>query len=421
MWGIEEPHSLEPPQRSPQMSEHPAEPQSAPRTLVGATILQIVAALREEPQVRTALNVAFMLLQAGGRALIAGRDGPLVDELKAYGGEWIPLDADTTNPFTLRRNARAIEGLIGAERIDIIHAQCAGGAWSARRAAAKVAVWLVTTLPDVPPASFGEFKRTVGELARGDRVIAPSTYAATPVLDRYGIQREQITIIPRTVDTALFNPAAVHPNRLDDLRHAWRVSPRQRIVLAPGRVAPWNGQLLLADVAHALAEGGHDNFVFAIVGENQQHRRYARLILEQAQAKGVDAMFRITGHCPDMPAAFAAADIVVVPAVEAPVFGRVVAQAQAMGKPVVTSDVGTLPEFVVVPPHLPEDVRTGWVSARGDPLDFARALALALTLDDEAYRAMSARAREFADYMFSPDSVAVATRAVYISLLAREL
>jgi hypothetical protein len=34
---------------------------------------------------------------------------------------------------------------------------------------------------------------------------------------------------------------------------------------------------------------------------------------------------------------------------------------------------------------------------------------------------MAARAREFAEYMFSPQSAAVATRAVYMSLLARDL
>jgi hypothetical protein len=33
---------------------------------------------------------------------------------------------------------------------------------------------------------------------------------------------------------------------------------------------------------------------------------------------------------------------------------------------------------------------------------------------------MSARARQFAEYMFSAQSVAVATRAVYTSLLARD-
>ena len=42
----------------------------------------------------------------------------------------------------------------------------------------------------------------------------------------------------------------------------------------------------------------------------------------------------------------------------------------------------------------------------------------ALSLDDVAYRTMAARARQFAEYMFSPQSVAVATRAVYTSLLA---
>src|SRR5262249_32881757 len=115
MWVKERQKQAPPRQRSPQMSERPAEPRVAPRTLAGATILQIVPALREEPQARTALNVAFTLLQAGGRALIAGRDGPLVGELKAYGGEWIPLAADSTNPFTLRRHVPRLQGLLGAE------------------------------------------------------------------------------------------------------------------------------------------------------------------------------------------------------------------------------------------------------------------------------------------------------------------
>jgi glycosyltransferase involved in cell wall biosynthesis len=191
-------------------------------------------------------------------------------------------------------------------------------------------------------------------------------------------------------------------------------------VLTPGRVAPWNGQVLVPDMARTLVESGHRNTVFLIVGENRTNRRYARSVLERARDQGVAAQFRITGHCPDLPAAFAIADVVVIPALEPPALGRAVAQAQAMGRPVVTSDVGNLPEQVVVPPYLPEDVRTGWVVAAGDPNDFARALDLALSLDDTAYHAMSLRARQFAEYMFSPESVAEATRAVYTSLLARD-
>ena len=49
-----------------------------------------------------------------------------------------------------------------------------------------------------------------------------------------------------------------------------------------------------------------------------------------------------------------------------------------MGRPVVTSDVGILPEHMVTPPEMPENVRTGWVAKAGDATEFARALSAAL-------------------------------------------
>lgn len=394
--------------------------QASPRTLAGATILQIVPALREEPVARTALIVASALVQAGARAIVAGEEGPLTPELKAFDGEWVPLVNATANPFKLRRSARNLEGLIASERVDIVHAQSIGGAWIASMAAARIAVWLVTTLPDAPVAP-GLRAYWAGALARGDRVIAPSNYAAAPVAARYALPADRITVIPRSIDTAAFDPAAVAAARVEALRKAWRIPQQARILLVPGRVAPWNGQLLLPSVARALLDDRVRGFVFVLAGEHRSHRKYARSIVQEAKAKGVAALVRLTGHCRDLPAAFDAADTVVVPALEPPVFGRAVAQAQAMGRPVVTSDVGLLPEHVVTPPEMPEEVRTGWVAKAGDAKEFARAITAAFSLDDIAYRTIVARAREFAQYVFSPQSAAAATLAVYSSLLERDV
>ena len=397
-----------------------AERRIHPRTLAGATILQIVPALREEAVARTAVDVAHALLQWGARALIAGEGGPLVNELTAAGAEWIPFADVAFNPLRLRSNARLLEQLIAFEHIDILHAHSVGAAWSARTAAAQIAVWLVTSLPDAPALSRGIAALRVDALAQGDRIISPSNYAAKPLMQRYGIPREQVTVIPRGIDTAAFDPQAVAAERVAELRSHWRVRPDQRVVLTPGRVAPWNGQMLLPQIARRLADAGRHEAVFVIAGEHRGHPKYARAILREAQTHGVGRAFRLVGHCPDMASAFAAADVVAVTALEPPVLGRAVAQAQAMGRPVVTTGVGALAEHVLVPPRLPEEVRTGWVAAPGDVADFARVLMLALALDTTAYEAMSARAREFAEYMFSPGSVAVATRAVYTSLLARD-
>ena len=73
----------------------------SPRTLAGATVLQIVPALREDPVARMAVDVASALVQSGARAMVAAQDGPLAAELTASGGEWISLVNDTANPLKL--------------------------------------------------------------------------------------------------------------------------------------------------------------------------------------------------------------------------------------------------------------------------------------------------------------------------------
>ncbi len=91
-----------------------------------------------------------------------------------------------------------------------------------------------------------------------------------------------------------------------------------------------------------------------------------------------------------------------------------------MGRPVVTTDVGILPEHVVTPPEMPEDVRTGWVVKPGDAKEFAGALqrraCRSTTPPTRRWRARPAVRRI---HVFAR-SVAVATRAVYTSLLARD-
>jgi glycosyltransferase involved in cell wall biosynthesis len=389
------------------------------RTLAGATILQIVPKLEEEPAARSAVNIAHVLLLAGARALVAADNGPLVAELTAAGGEWIPMVNATVNPLRLRRNARRLEQIISQERVDIIHSYDAGAAWSARRAASQVTVWLVTSLPDVPSYR-GLRGRQARALAQGDRVIAPSNYSALPMMERYGLRPDQITIVPRVIDTTTYDPAAVSLLRSQAQRERWRVADDDRVVMVPGRVAPWNGQILIPDIAHTLVENGVHGFVFVFVGEDSAHDQYAREVLKRADAMDVGGLIRLAGHCNDMPAAFAAADFVAVPSLEPPLLGRVVAQAQAMGRPVVTADVGMLAEHIVAPPRMPEDVRTGWIARPGDPADFAHVLGIALSISAGGYRGMSARARQFAEYMFSPESVADAMRSVYTSLLARD-
>ncbi len=76
---------------------------------------------------------------------------------------------------------------------------------------------------------------------------------------------------------------------------------------------------------------------------------------------------QIADLCDDMPAAYKIADVVVHASTEPEGFGRVVAEAMAMGRPVIATDIGAPPEII-------EEGRTGWLVPPGD----AKALAIAI-------------------------------------------
>jgi glycosyltransferase involved in cell wall biosynthesis len=394
--------------------------QASPRSLAGATILQVVPALRDDPASHAAVDIALTLLQSGARAIIASDDGPLVSKLAGFGGEWLPMINDTSNPLLIRQNARRLADLISGERIDIVHAQSVGGAWSAVAAVNRMPVFLVTSFPDRLPVHWWPDNWFRRSLTRGERIIAPSSYIARAAIERYKLATERITVIPRAVDTAEFNPIAVNADRIASLRRTWGVLPEIRVVLVAGRLAPWNGQLSMIEAARLLAGNSNRDFVFVFAGDDRSEPRYVKALHHRTRALGIDILCHFVGHCPDMPAAFAAADVVVVPALEPPLSGRTVAEAQASGRPVVTTMVGVLPENLLAPPRMRDELRTGWLVRPGNVEQIARAIAAALALDATAYATLGARARQFAEFAFSAESVAAAIREVYTSLLVRE-
>ena len=406
--------------RSSILAAHAPADKPQPRTLANATILQIVPSLRDAPAARVAVETAIGLMQSGARALVAGAPGELAGDLQTAGGEWIPLINDTVNPLRLRRNATMLERLISAERIDVVHAHGAGAAWSALSASAHLPVWLVTTMPDAPPASGGLRSFFSGALTRGDRIVATSSFAATRAIERFNIPPERVAVVPRSVDTRSFDPASIDICRPAAFRSTARIHLSERVILAPGRITAANGQDVLVEAAAILAGRGLHGCVYVLAGDDRSNRSFTRALMARIKKLGLESIFRMTAPFHDRPAALAAAHLVVRPALESPVTGRTVAEAQAMARPVITTEVGILPEHVLAPPRMPDELRTGWLVRPGHPIELADAIGTAMGLNDTAYQALAARARQFAQFMFSPESVVSATRAVYTALLARD-
>ena len=385
--------------------------------LAGRTILQIIPELSAGGAERTAVDIAAGLVAVGARALVATEGGRLVGELQAKGGIWAPFPAASKNPLRMFLNVRRLARLCADEGVSLLHARSRAPAWVALGAARALKLPFVTTFHGSYAGRSSIKLRYNSVMARGDVVIANSNYTADLIRSLYPEAQDRLRVIHRGTELSVFSPAAVTPERVQALRRGWGVAPHERVVLLAARLTGWKGQKVLVEAAARLKQAGMDDLAFVLAGDHQGRDAYVRDLDAAIAANGLQGMVRRVGHCTDMPAAFLAASVVTVPSTEAEAFGRSAVEAQAMGTPVVTTELGAVPETVLAPPQVAPWERTGWRVPAGDAAALAEAIAGALSLGASAREALASRARAHVERHFSLERMVSDTLDVYIDLL----
>jgi glycosyltransferase involved in cell wall biosynthesis len=375
----------------------------------GPVILQVVPQLGGGGLERGTIDLAHYLVDQGWRALIASAGGSEDAELQAIGAASLQLPLRTKNPFAIWANIRRLQRLIRQHGVELVHARSRASAWSAYYAAKRCKVPFVTTFHGVYQGSGGVFKRRYNAImTKGERVIAISDYVAEHIRERYDVPPERLRVIHRGVNIEQFDPAAVAAERVAALAERWRLERDTRIVMLPGRVTRRKGHTLLLRAIERLPRR---NFVCVMVGELESGSSYPSEVEGLIGAIGLRDFVRMVGACDDMPAALMLADVVVVPSTLVPEpFGRVSVEAQAMGKPVIATDVGGLGETLM-------PAATGWLVPPDDVEELARALQLALAMPDDARARLAVRARRFVIRNYTLEQMGKATLDVYRELI----
>ncbi len=392
--------------------------QRGPHPLAGRTILQIVPVLGADGTEQI-IEIAEALASVGARPLVASAGGRLVPELQAKGGVWLPFPAQTKNPLAMALNKRKLAHLIWRERVTLVHARSRAPAWVAYGATRRPRVAFVTTY-HAGYSGGGVFKLNYNAvMAKGDIIIANSAFTAQHVASLYPAVSGRVRVVARGIDFRVFAPQEVDPARVLALRNAWNVASDERIVLLPGRLVARKGHKALIEAARLLTSAGLRGVKFILAGDEQGRGAYVRELDAAIAKAGLERIVRRTGHCSDMPAALLAATVAVVPATEPETFSRVTAEAQAMGTPVVASDLGGLAEIVVAPPQVGIAERTGWRVPPGDARALAAAVYDVLMLGASAREAMSLRARTQVLGRYSVARMQAETLAAYAELIGR--
>jgi glycosyltransferase involved in cell wall biosynthesis len=376
------------------------------------SVLQVTPELNAGGVERTTLEMAEAISRAGGLALVVSAGGRLEPDLKAAGGELIKLPVNSKNPLTVALNAQRIAAIVKKRGVQIIHARSRAPAWSALMAARMAGVPFVTTFHGIYNGRRGlkHFYNSV--MARGDVVIANSEYTKEHILTYYHADLARIVAIPRGADIEQFDRKRITDAEIKAMRTLWNVAPNDArcVVIAPARLTRWKGQLALIEAVRMIEARRPGALKVIIAGDAQGRASYVQEMNAAIAAAELQETVAIVGHVDKMPAALAASDIAVFPVIEPEAFGRGAVEAQAMGVPVIASNLGGFTETIL-------EGETGFLVPPGIAVALAGVLERLIDLGPQARLVMGHLGEDRARTLYSKAALQSATLAVYQRVL----
>ena len=222
---------------------------------------------------------------------------------------------------------------------------------------------------------------------RSDALIAVSKYTVDELTDLYGIEEEKIHVIYNGVDINKFKP---RPNRTE-LRREIGLEQKKKTVLFVGRLYHRKGlETLLRSIPPVLQQ--FSDVTFAISGTGFKKKEES--LRDLAKELDIEDYVSFLGYVPDekLPDLYAASDMFVLPAIYEN-FPFAILEAQATALPVISTNVGGIPEFLV-------DNENGFLIDPGDQEQLTQRV-LALLQNPKLAKEMGNRGRSLIEEKFA--------------------
>lgn len=305
-------------------------------------IVQLVPAMDQGGVERGVVEINRVLIAAGHNNLVVSVGGRLNERIIADGGRVSNIDIKSKNPLTAFSRAKKLRKLLESERPDVVVAHSRVPAWLFVLANRKLKLKWIT---------FAHGANSVSAYSKvmtyGDVTVTPSQYIADYLVEHYNIDKSLLRVIPRAIDREKFDITKLDREFMDSKRREWKLDGF-RVVMGLGRITQLKGyDVLIRALAHLqrthiAAKVNTPNWKLVIVGEAEALRKeYEEELRKLVVELGVSDNVVFAGAQSKVAECLSLADIVVSANYRKPeAFGRSMAEALAMDKPVVATAFG---------------------------------------------------------------------------------
>lgn len=362
---------------------------------------------------RAILNIVRALLERGHRCTVIALRAPMTlsTDLTLAGADVRSLDL--RHRWDLPRGLGRLLSMLRHERFDVLHAHLffaglyAGVVPRSKSIPLKVVTFHNLGYDSYPARGiWRRVRKTIDGWVMRHRIdgyTAPSSAVATHY--RSHLRLRHIDVIPNSVSTdALARASKTNGATVRDSFHTPQTAP---LIVMPGRLVPEKGHMVLLKALDLLEQG--DLRPYVVLAGDGPLRDDIDAVIEQRRDPSNIYRVGYVDHA-SLLALIAAADVCVSASTHEG-FGLAIAEAMALGTPVVATRVGGLTELI-------EDGVSGVLVPPDDPVALADSLHHLLR-DDLRRRELAAVGKRRALQWFAPDEIASRLEHLYLSLAER--
>jgi len=368
------------------------------------TIAQILPALNTGGVERGVIEISKSLNDNGFKSIVLSSGGHMVPQLRRTGTTHYELNVNTKNPFKWPKIRKQVKLILEKENVDLIHLCSRAPAWI---------VFPLGRMLDIPVITsvHMRFRKTNflkkyynSILTKGNSIIAISKHIEKTILESFPNPtiKNKITVVHRGVDLELFNANNIKPARVIAQSKNLNLKDNIPVIMMAARPAMWKGYLELIRALSLV----NDTFQCVLIGAENGSQNFQKTLIDKIIKLKLETKVKLSKSSNDIQAALMLSDIVVMPSVTPEPFGRIILEAQALGKIPIAFDHGGASETII-------DGKNGFLADPVKVESLAEKISMALSLKPTSREKMSEFSKKAVSKNFSHDKMCKLTLSLY--------
>lgn len=335
-------------------------------------IVQLIPELNEGGVERGVVELSRELVKLGFESVVISNSGKLVEQLERDGALHIKVNICSKNIFTAPFRIFKLYQTLKMLSPNILHVRSRVPAWMVFFANAFLHIRVVSTVHGFNSVSF--YSRI---MTRSDHVICVSNAIKTYIQKHYDTPESKITVIPRGIDLDKFNPEKVDATFTHQFKQQFKLEDKW-VISTVGRITQLKDLETFIE-AIAILSQEFPNVVGLIVGGVRKDKQnYFASLQRLVESLHVKKYIHFCGSSDKVAEIYALSDVVVSSSKKPESFGRSVAEAIALGTPVVATNHGGVLDIIL-------EGQNGYFTRIGDAKDLAEKIVKATELKFDGY------------------------------------